>query len=232
MIENKEEYLAKWQTLFDKQNDVLNDLAEANEMLEKYGAVNLGELVDRLQEEADKATEEFNEYTKEEKEIIDKIHSEFSAAQIEAWIAQGYSHIDMVYAYLQGKIDDYKRMHNFFTEAKNELGVSGKISEMSREIDKMVTRKTKELARKYVNDTVIFKDAEHVEPDAEVHYKISWGSENHDNVSEVWEDAVFMNSTWGGLYCKNLATDDACDEFEYIKEIRRLPTTADGTETK
>ena len=110
MIENKEEYLAKWQTLFDRQNDVLNDLAEANEMFEKYGAVNLGELVDRLQEDADKAADELSEYTKEEEENIAKIHSEFSAAQIESWIAKGYSHIDMVYAYLQGKLDDYKML--------------------------------------------------------------------------------------------------------------------------
>jgi len=112
--------------------------------------------------------------------------------------------------------------HNFFEEAKKELGVSGKISEMAREIDKMVTRKAKELARRYVNDTVLFKDAEHVEPYAEVHYKIAWGSENHDAVSEVWNDAVFRDSEWAGLYCKNLATDDECDEFEYIKEIERI----------
>lgn len=112
--------------------------------------------------------------------------------------------------------------HNFFEEAKKELGVSGKIYEMARKISKMVTMKAKELARQYVDDTVLFKDAEHVEPYEEVHYKIAWGSENHDAVEEVWNDAVFKDSTWGGLYCKNLATDDECDEFEYIKEIERI----------
>lgn len=112
-------------------------------------------------------------------------------------------------------------MHNFFDEAKKELGISGNIPEMSREISKMVTRKVKELARQYVNDTVLFKDAEHEVPYAEVHYKISWGSQHHDEVNEVWEDAVFRASDWTGLYCKNLANDDECDEFEYIKEIVR-----------
>lgn len=113
-------------------------------------------------------------------------------------------------------------IHNFFDEAKKSLGISGKTSEMAREISKMVLRKAKELARQYINDTVLFKDAEHEVPYAEVHYKISWGSENHDDVSEVWKDAVFKDSEWTGLYCKNLETDDECDEFEYIKEIERI----------
>lgn len=112
--------------------------------------------------------------------------------------------------------------HNFFDEAKKNLGISGKISEMAREISKTVLWKAKDLARQYINDTVLFKDAEHEVPYAEVHYKISWGSENHDDVSEVWKDAVFKDSEWTGLYCKNLETDDECDEFEYIKEIERI----------
>ena len=113
-------------------------------------------------------------------------------------------------------------IHNFFDEAKKNLGISGTICEMDREIGKMVTRKAKELARQYVNDTVLFKDAEHMDPYREVHYKISWGSENHNNVSEVWNDAVFRDCKWTGLYCKNVATDNECDEFEYIKEIERI----------
>lgn len=112
--------------------------------------------------------------------------------------------------------------HNFFEEAKKNLGISGNVSEMAREISKMVTRKAKELARQYVDDTVLFKDAEHEIPYAEVHYKISWGSEHNDDVKEVWKDAVFKDSEWTGLYCKNLETDDECDEFEYIKEIERI----------
>ena len=112
--------------------------------------------------------------------------------------------------------------HNFFEEAKKTLGVSGKTSDMAREISRMVTAKAKELARKYVNDTVLFKDAEHQEPYAEVHYQIFWGVENRENLSEVWHDAVFAYSEWTGLYCKSLETDDECDEFEYIKEIQRI----------
>lgn len=112
--------------------------------------------------------------------------------------------------------------HNFFEEAKKELGISGKISEMSIEIDRIVTRKAKELARQYVDDTVLFNDERKFDPDTEVHYKISWGSQHHDEVNEVWEDAVFIDSELTGLYCKNLATDDECDEFEYIKEIEMI----------
>lgn len=112
--------------------------------------------------------------------------------------------------------------HNFFEEAKKILGVSGKTNDMAREIRQMVIGKAKELARKYVNDTVLFKDTEHQEPYAEVHYQITWGVENSENISEVWHDAVFKDSEWTGLYCKSLETDDECDEFEYIKEIERL----------
>lgn len=115
-------------------------------------------------------------------------------------------------------------MHNFFNEAKKELGISGKISEMAGEIDRIVTRKAKELARQYINETVLFNDDGKwkYDPDTEVHYKISWGSQHHDEVNEVWEDAVFKGSEWTGIYCKNLTNDDECDEFEYIKEIEKI----------
>lgn len=112
--------------------------------------------------------------------------------------------------------------HNFFEEAKNTLGISGNLSEMAREISKMVTRKARELASKYIDDTVFFKDAEHMDPYREVHYKISWGSENNDSVSEVWADGVFTYSEWSGLYCKRPGIEEACNQFEYIREIERI----------
>lgn len=37
-----------------------------------------------------------------------------------------------------------------------------------------------------------------------------------------WKDAVLLESKWTGLYFKNLADNDQCDEFEYIKEIKVL----------
>ena len=226
MIEDKAEYLAKWQILYDRQNEALEDLASVSEIREKFGDVNLGELVDRLQEKADEATEEFHEYTKEEDELREKVFREYSSAQIESWIAMGYSTLDIIYEYLQGNIDDYKIKHNFFTEAKMALGVYGSTDTMSDAIRREVMRETKERAKKYVDEET------GANPDPDVHYKVTWGHENNENIDGVWDDAVLLEDELTGLYFKNLADGERCDEFEYIKEIRRLPKPADGTESK
>lgn len=115
-----------------------------------------------------------------------------------------------------------QNLHNFFTEAKNALGIYGNIDGMVSDIGKQVYRTAKELSRQYVDETVMFKDAEHIEPDQEVHYKISWGKERGEAVTEIWDDAVFADDELTGLYCLNVATDERCDEFEYIKEIKRI----------
>lgn len=113
-------------------------------------------------------------------------------------------------------------MHNFFDEAKKSLGILGNVSEMNSENAKIVTRKAYELARKYIDATVFFKDAEHMDPYREVHYRIYWGRENNDTVAEVWHDGVFAYSEWFGLYCKRPGIEEACNQFEYIREIERI----------
>lgn len=115
-----------------------------------------------------------------------------------------------------------QNLHNFFTEAKAALGIHGSIDDMASDIEKKVYRAAKELSRQYDDEMVMFKDAEHTDPYQEVHYKISWGKEHGEKVTEIWDDAVFADDELTGLYCLNVATDEMCDEFEYIKEIKRI----------
>ena len=106
--------------------------------------------------------------------------------------------------------------HNFFTEAKNLLGVSGKTDNMEHSIWREVMRTAKQLARAYVEEVT------NAEPNPDIHYEIIWGHENDNKIDGVWKDAILLESKWTGLYFKNLADNDQCDEFEYIKEIKVL----------
>ena len=107
-------------------------------------------------------------------------------------------------------------MHNFFTEAKNMLGVSGKTDNMEHSIWREVMRLAKTLARAYVEEVT------NAEPNPVIHYEITWGHENDDNVDSVWKDAILLESELTGLYFKNIGDNDQCDEFEYIKEIKAM----------
>lgn len=106
--------------------------------------------------------------------------------------------------------------HNFFAEAKNMLGVSGKTDNMSRPIYREVMRTAKMLARTYVEEMTNAK------PTPDIHYEITWGHENDNKVDGVWKDAVLLESKYTGLYFKNIGDNDQCDEFEYIKEIKAI----------
>jgi len=108
-------------------------------------------------------------------------------------------------------------MHNFFTEAKNMLGVSGKTDNMEHSIWREVIRLSKKLARAYVEEVT------NAEPSPDIHYEIIWGYENNDKVDGVWKDAILLEDKLTGLYFKNLDDNDQCDEFEYIKEIKAMP---------
>lgn len=105
-------------------------------------------------------------------------------------------------------------MHNFFTEAKNLLGISGKTDNMDIPIWREVMRTAKALARVYVEEVT------NSEPNPDIHYEITWGHENDNKIDGVWKDAVLLENKYTRLYFKNIDEDDQCDEFEYIKEIK------------
>lgn len=106
--------------------------------------------------------------------------------------------------------------HNFFTEAKNMLGVTGKTVNMSHPIRIEVMRTAKKLARAYVEEVT------NAEPNPDIHYEITWGHENDDNVDSVWKDTILLEDKLTGLYFKNIGDNNQCDEFEYIKEIKAI----------
>lgn len=107
-------------------------------------------------------------------------------------------------------------MNNFFTEAKNMLGVSGNTHNMNHQIWRELMRLAKKLGRAYVEEVT------NAEPNPDIHYEITWGHENDDKVDGVWKDAILLESRYTGLYFKDLIGNDQCDEFEYIKEIKKI----------
>ena len=110
MIENKEEYLKKCSEIRGRQEE-LNDKIEAVDtvkaMLEAYNC-NIEDLKERLEEERDAATDEYQAHTREAIEILTKINKEFDARQIEQLYARGYDNVDLVNAYLRGDLDRFK----------------------------------------------------------------------------------------------------------------------------
>jgi len=114
MIENKEEYRKKRSEIMDRQEDLIEKIEAVDTvkaMLEAYNC-NIDDLKERLEDEVDAATDEYQEYTKLETKTLAKIIKEFSAGQIEQWYAQGYDTVDLVNAYLRGDLDRFKEKPN------------------------------------------------------------------------------------------------------------------------
>lgn len=110
MIENKEAYRKKRSEIMDRQEDLIEKIAMVDavkEMLKTYNC-NIDDLKERLEDEIDAATDEYQEHTSEEYKILAKIDKDFSALQIEQWFAQGYDTVDLVNAYLRGDLDKFK----------------------------------------------------------------------------------------------------------------------------
>lgn len=110
MIENKEEYRKKLSEIMTRQEELLEKIEAVDSvkaMLEAYNC-NIDDLKERLEDEMDAATDEYQEHTKEENQILAKIIKEFSALQIEQWYAQGYDTVGLVNAYLRGDLDRFK----------------------------------------------------------------------------------------------------------------------------
>ena len=115
MIEDKEAYIAKRNELLNTKESVNEaiDIAEAyNGLLKEYYASSHSDLMHKLELAYDDIEEKYNEFIKEETETFEKITKEFSANQIECWIAQGYDTVDMVNAYLRGDLEKFKEKPN------------------------------------------------------------------------------------------------------------------------
>lgn len=107
MIEDKDAYRAKATELLNKKeelNESLSYVDAVSELMKKYKVVYLSELKEKLETEYDAAEDEYEKYTKEEKEAFEEICKKFSSNQIECWIAQGHDVVDLVHSYLYGEL--------------------------------------------------------------------------------------------------------------------------------
>ena len=107
MIEDKEIYRFKRAELLSKRDELSEsiDMVDAvREMLKEYNVRSLPALKAKLEKDYDAVEDEYEKFTKEEKETFAKICKEFSGNQIECWIAQGRDTVDMVNAYLRGEL--------------------------------------------------------------------------------------------------------------------------------
>ena len=117
MIEDKEIYRCKRAELSSEKDELSKsiDMVDAvREMLKTYNVRRLSALKAKLEREWDAVADEYEEFIKEETETFAKITKEFSANQIECWIAQGCDKVDIVNAYLRGdlKIQGPSNEHN------------------------------------------------------------------------------------------------------------------------
>ena len=104
MIENKETYRKECKKLYDNITEKLELLEKTNELMDSYGDMKLSELKVILKEELTKVNDEYDEFTKEEVEALEKINEKYAPEQIITWIANGASSLDLVNSYLSGKI--------------------------------------------------------------------------------------------------------------------------------
>ena len=115
MIEDKAIYRYKRAELLSKRDELSEsiDMVDAvREMLKAYNVRSLSVLKAKLEKDYDAVADEYEEFTKEEKETFEKIAKEFSGNQIECWIAQGHDTVDMVNAYLRGDLEKFKEKPN------------------------------------------------------------------------------------------------------------------------
>jgi len=108
MIEDKEAYQARRDEILDRQNELFDRMEYVDSMLEEYGDLTLGQIREKLDAELDKLEDEYQAHTREEFDTLAKISKEFSAPQVENWIAQGYDTVDLVNAYLRGDLDKFR----------------------------------------------------------------------------------------------------------------------------
>ena len=105
MIENKEEYRKKCKELTDAMNAHLDVVSTVGHLQTLYGDdAKLSDIKKAAEADMKKAFDKLEEFTKEEIETMKKIEEKYDSDTIIGWVTTGYDRIDMVNAYLKGKI--------------------------------------------------------------------------------------------------------------------------------
>lgn len=105
MIENKEEYKKKCKELTDEMSAQFEVVSTVGHLQTLYGDdAKLSDIKKTAEAETRKAIDKLEEFTKEERDALVAINAKYDCAEILGFIANGYDSIDMVNAYLEGKI--------------------------------------------------------------------------------------------------------------------------------
>lgn len=105
MIENKEEYKKKCKELTDAMSAQFEVVSTVGHLQTLYGMdAKLSDIKKTAEAEARKAMDKLDAFRKEETDALIAINSKYDTGRILGFIANGYDSIDMVNAYLEGKI--------------------------------------------------------------------------------------------------------------------------------
>lgn len=105
MIENKEEYKKKCKELTDAMSAQFEVVSTVGHLQTLYGMdAKLSDIKKTAEAEARKAMDELDAFRKEETDTMIAINAKYDINKILNYIANGYDSIDMVNAYLEGKL--------------------------------------------------------------------------------------------------------------------------------
>lgn len=105
MIENKEEYKKKCKELTDAMSAQFEVVSTVGHLQTLYGMdAKLSDIKKTAEAEAKKAMDKLDAFRKEETDSLIAINAKYDTGQILDFIANGNDTIDMVNAYLEGKI--------------------------------------------------------------------------------------------------------------------------------
>jgi DNA topoisomerase IA len=105
MIENKEEYKKKCKELTDAMSAQFEVVSTVGHLQTLYGMdAKLSDIKKTAEAEAKKAMDKLDAFRKEETDALIAINAKYDTGQILNFIANGYDSIDMVNAYLEGKL--------------------------------------------------------------------------------------------------------------------------------
>ncbi len=105
MIENKEEYRKKCKELNDELLARLDVVSTVGHLQTLYGDdAKLSDIKKTAEAEYKKANEKYETFTKEERDALVAINAKYNCSEILGFIANGSDSIDLVNAYLEGKI--------------------------------------------------------------------------------------------------------------------------------
>ena len=105
MIENKEEYKKKCKELTDAMSAQFEVVSTVGHLQTLYGMdAKLSDIKKAAEAEAKKAMDKLDAFRKEETDALIAINAKYDSGQILDFIANGNDTIDMVNAYLEGKL--------------------------------------------------------------------------------------------------------------------------------